>query len=141
MIILDTNVLSELMRGDGADRRVLAWLRAAPERLTTTVITRAEVLSGLTVLPAGARRDALVRAAEEAFAGLAPVLPLADDCARVYADVVAERSAAGLPVAQMDALIAAIARVHGAGIATRNTSDFDGLGLRLIDPWTAGERA
>ena len=62
-------------------------------------------------------------------------LPLAPECAEEYASVVATRRTAGRPIGGMDALIAAIARVSGASLATRDTGDFDALGLDLIDPW------
>lgn len=138
MIILDTNVISELMRGEAkSDRRVVEWARALSEQPVSTVINHAEILSGLAVLPAGRRRAQLLARAENTLLNLGPALPLTPDCAGAYAAIVAERKAAGSPIGQMDGLIAAIARTTGAAIATRNISDFDSLGLRLVDPWTA----
>ena len=138
MIIIDTNVISELMRGEAkSDRRVVTWVRALSEQPVSTVINHAETLSGLAALPAGKRRRQLLAQAENILLNLGPALPLTPDCAGAYAAIVAERRSAGLPIGQMDGLIAAIARTTGAGIATRNISDFEGLGLRLVDPWSA----
>lgn len=136
MIILDTNVTSELMLGDArGDRRVLTWARGLGEQPVSTVINRAEIFSGITVLLLGERRTRLLSEAESVLGTLGPTLDLTENCALAYADIVAERRTVGRPIDTMDGLIAAIARTHGAGIATRNISDFDGLGLRLIDPW------
>lgn len=137
MIILDTNVISEAMRGSSADRSVLSWIRSLREQPVTTVVNRAELLSGVALLPDGKRRDALAASAREALAGLGVCLPLTPEAADEYADIVATRRHGGRPIGGMDALVAAIARVSGAGIATRNTDDFAGLGLDLIDPWHA----
>lgn len=135
MIILDTNVISEVMRGPYADPTVLTWLRSLREQPVTTVINRAEILAGLALLPAGAKRDKLVETAERAFSTLGIVLPLVPESASVYAEIVALRRRAGKPIGGIDALIAAIARLAGASIATRDISGFEGLGLELIDPW------
>lgn len=137
MIILDTNVISEAMRGSRADARVLTWIRALRERPVTTVVNRAEVLAGVALLPPGARRDGLATAADEAFAGLGVCLPLVPECAADYAAIVSSRRAAGHPIGAMDALVAAIARVSDASIATRDVSDFAGLGLSVVDPWAS----
>lgn len=135
MIILDTNVLSELVRGTHANPQVLAWARTLGEQPVTTVINRAEVLTGLALLPAGRRRTELTAAVDRAFAALPACLPLTAECADAYADIVATRRTEGRPIGGMDALIAAIARVTGAKIATRDTDGFEGLGLTVIDPW------
>ena len=135
MIILDTNVISEAMRGPRADTRVIAWIRGLTEQPVTTVVNRAQILAGIALLPAGERREHLAAAAGRAFSGLGTCLPLIPECAEEYGAVVALRSAAGRPIGSMDALIAAIARVSGAGLATRNISDFEGLDLELVDPW------
>lgn len=135
MIILDTNVISELMRGPRSSPVVLAWLRSLPEMPVTTVINRAEIMAGIAVLPAGRRKERLTIAGRAAFDQLGAVLPLAAECADTYAGIVATRRAMGRPVGGMDALIAAIATASGASLATRDSADFDGLGLTLIDPW------
>lgn len=137
MIILDTNVTSELMRGRQADPAVLTWARSQRDAVTT-VINRAEVLSGIAVLPEGRRKARLHEAAEAAFATLGTTLPLVPECAPEYAAIVATRRRLGRPIGAMDALIAAIARVAGASIATRNLDDFSGLDISLVDPWSGG---
>lgn len=139
MIILDTNIISEAMRGSAANPMVLLWLRSLREVPVTTVLNRAEILAGIALLPAGTRKDRLRSAADVALSGLAVCLPLVPECAVEYADIVASRRAAGRPIGGMDAIIGAIARVSDAAIATRDTSDFDGLGLTLIDPWSGAQ--
>lgn len=135
MIILDTNVISEVMRGPRADPRVLDWVRSLGSVPVTTVVNRAEILAGIAILPGGQRRDLLEAAAHEAFDGLGVCLPLMPEASSSYARIVADRSAAGRPVGAMDALIAAIATVAGASLATRDVADFGDLGLTLINPW------
>jgi toxin FitB len=136
VIILDTNVISELMRGPATDRRVLGWARSLRRQPVTTVINRAEILAGLAVLPAGSRRDGLLRGAHRVFTTTGECLPLLADQAGAYAEVVAARRGAGRPVQALDGLIAAIARDRDAAIATRDTSGFSGLGLEVVNPWT-----
>ena len=135
MIILDTNVVFELMRGADASRAVLDWVRGLSEQPVTTVITRAEILAGVALLPAGTRRDRLESVATAAFDTLGVCLPLVPECAAEYADIVAARRTSGRPISAMDGLIAAIARVSASAVATRDLSDFEGIGLDLIDPW------
>ncbi len=136
MIILDTNVLTALMRGEDVDRRVVRWLSGVAEQPAITAVTRAEIMSGIALLPPGQRRSALRAAAEAAFASLTECLPFDAAAADEYAAVLAGRRAAGRPISVQDAMIAAIARRSGAGLATRNTRDFEGLGLRLVDPYS-----
>ena len=138
MIVLDSNVISALMRGADSDARAVRWASALTEQPVTAVIVRAEILSGIALLPDGKRKSALRRAADDAFTLVRDCLPLLPSGADEYAAVIQERSAAGRPIGKMNALIAAIARVNNAGIATRDTADFDGLGLRLVNPWEAG---
>ena len=135
MIILDTNVIAEAMRGPRADSRVLDWLSSLRQHPVTTVINRAEIMAGIALLPAGSRRERLRAAADEAFGVLGACLPLVSECAGEYGDIVASRRAAGLLIGGLDALIASIARVSGARLATRDVADFSGLGIELIDPW------
>lgn len=140
MIVLDTNVISELMRGE-PDPAVLAWVVAQPRALLyTTRINQAEILYGIAALPEGRRRAALAAAAEamfaEDFAGR--ILPLEAQAAARYPGVVLARHRAGHPIEKFDALIAAIALAAGAEIVTRDTGGFAGCGLSLIDPWTSG---
>ncbi len=137
MIILDTNVVSELMKPVPA-AAVGAWVsRQASSALYTTSITEAEILHGVALLPASQRRTRLQAAAEAMFAEdfRGRVLPFASAAARAYALIAAERRRAGRPISHFDVQIAAIARSTGAAVATRNTPDFEGCGLELVDPW------
>lgn len=136
MIVLDTNVLSELMREDAAPR-VLDW--AGSEQSTslfTTSIAEAEIFYGLAVLPRGKRRRALEGAASGLFADFdRRVLPFDSDAARAYGEIAAARRRKGRPISTADAQIAAIVRSRGARLATRNAVDFEGCGITVIDPW------
>lgn len=137
MIILDTNVLSEILR-PAPEPRVLDWLSTQPRAsVFTTTITRGEILFGIRVLPSGKRRDGLWEAARKIFDIDLEGQVLAFDGAAAdeYAEISAARRAAGRPIAQFDAQIAGITRSRGARLATRNLSDFDACGLDVIDPW------
>ena len=140
MIVVDTNVISELMRGE-PHPAVVAWVAAQPRALLyTTHINQAEILYGIAALPEGRRRAALATAAEamfaEDFAGR--ILPFKAAAAARYPGIVLARRRAGNPIEKFDALIAAVALAAGAEVATRDTGGFAGCGLTLIDPWTAG---
>ena len=137
-VVLDTNVISELMRAE-PDSRVERWVRSTPPNLIyTTSVTLAEVLSGIARLPAGRRRTRLGAAAGDVFEAFADqVLPFDAAAADHYASIVVEREHAGTPIAGFDAQIAAICRSHRAALATCNTHDFNRLGLDLVDPWLA----
>lgn len=135
MIVLDTNVISELMRGPHASARVLAWVRSLPEQPVTTVINRAEILAGLKILPPGRRRDRLSDVAVRALDTLGVCLPLVPECAAAYADIVAIRRRLGHPIGAMDGLIAAITRYTGSVLATRDVGDFEHTGVELVNPW------
>lgn len=138
-ILLDTNVVSELLR-PSPDPAVESWVadRDASE-LHFSAVGEAELRYGVAVLPAGRRRNALAAAIEailsEDFENR--VLPFDSAAARVYADIGAARRAAGRPFAPADCQIAAIARSRGLAVATRNTRDYLGMGLDLFDPWAA----
>jgi predicted nucleic acid-binding protein len=139
VIVLDTNVVSELMRSR-ADARVVAWVDELPAgEVYLTAITTAELRYGVARLPEGSRRtdlaDRVARMIEDDFAGR--VLPFDDDAAAHFADVAAARERAGRRVTTADTQIAAICRSHGAELATRNTRDFVHTGVQLVDPWTA----
>lgn len=138
-VVLDTNVVSELMR-PAPDERVVTWVNGvSPATVCTTSVTMAEVLSGIARLPTGRRRAVLDEAADEISAAFADrVLSFDAAAAGDYADVVVEREHAGAPIGGFDAQIAAICRTHRAVLATRNTDDFARLGLDLIDPWITG---
>ena len=137
MIVVDTNVLSELMKPKPATK-VIDWMAAQPAAsLYTTNITQAEILHGLMLLPPSRRRSALEAAAMsmfgEDFGGR--ILGFGSDVAPTYAQIASDRRRAGRPIPHFDAQIAAIARFMGAAIATRNTADFDGCGVTVVDPW------
>ena len=138
MIILDTNVVSELMR-PAPSSAVVSWVsrRDAPT-LFFSAVSEAELRLGVAIMPAGRRRDEIEAAIEamlrEDFASR--ILPFDSAAARAYAEIAAARRAAGRPVATMDVQIAAIARSHNMAVATRNTRDFTGTGVDLADPWT-----
>ena len=137
VIILDTNVVSEPLQLR-PDPRVAAWARAvADRRLCTTAITLGELAYGLAKLPSGHRRDGLRTAIDAAIATLGPdgVLPYDRAAAALVGDILVARERMGRPIQRADAQIAAICRHAGAALATRNTADFDGLGLDLINPW------
>ena len=140
MIVLDTNVISELMRAE-PHPAVLAWVTAQPRAmLYTTSISQAEILYGIAALPRGRRRTALAAAAEAMFTEdiAERVLPFNGATAAHYAEIVVARRQAGNPIEAFDALIAATALAAGAGVATRDIAGFQGCGLRtLIDPWNA----
>ena len=136
MTILDTNVVSELMRSDPASG-IASWVRDRDRReLRTTAITLAEIRYGIARLPDGRRKQALLAAADEIFSAFSEqVLPVDTAAAEHYAVIVSGRERAGKPIAGFDALIAAVCRSHGAALATRNVSDFEGTGIEVIDPW------
>ncbi|MGP0100777.1 MAG: type II toxin-antitoxin system VapC family toxin [Solirubrobacteraceae bacterium] len=137
MILLDTNVLSELIRPK-PDERVTEWLDSLDSAaVATTAITAAELLYGVARLPAGQRRERL----DEAIRGLIEddlegrVEPFDAAAATHYAALVCERDNARRPISTADGQIAAICRKLGATLATRNTSDFQDTGVELFDPW------
>ena len=140
MIIVDTNVVSELLRPT-PEPRVEAWLAARDGLdIYLTAISEAELRYGVAIMEQDKRRDALTetidRILRDDMAGR--VLAFDSAAAEAYATVAASRRAAGRPIAQADCQIAAIARARGAKVATRNTGDFEGCGIDVIDPWAAG---
>jgi len=136
--ILDTNVISEVM-ATAPFEVALDWIsnRRVVDELFITTITIAEILYGIELLALGTRRDKLSAAAEamfaEDFAG--KILVFDERAARSFSQIAAQRRKHGRPIAEFDAQIAAIAQIHSAVLATRNTSDFAGCGVRLINPW------
>lgn len=136
MIVVDTNVISELMR-PVPDREVATWVAAqSADTFFTTVISVAEVQYGLERLPAGKRREALESKATEVFTVFEDRILAFDAAAgRRYGRLVAARDATARPIGMADAQIAATCLVHGAVLATRNGGDFALTGLDVVDPW------
>jgi predicted nucleic acid-binding protein len=138
MMTLDTNVLSELMR-KVPEKRVVDWLSLQPQaQLVITAITASEILYGIAKLAQGKRQMAL-RAAftamlDEDFQGR--VIPFDHAAAIRYADVVSTRERIGRPIHMADAQIAAICLAHDSALVTRNTKDFSGIGLSVLNPWS-----
>jgi predicted nucleic acid-binding protein len=138
MIVLDTNVLSEALR-PVPEPSVLDWLENQPRAsLFITTVTRGEILYGIRLLADGTRRRGLWEAAKKIFdADFADqVLSFDSDAADMYADIAASRRTAGKPISQFDAMIVAMARSRGAGLATRNVKDFEDCGVDIINPWS-----
>ena len=139
MIVLDTNVLSELLRPTPVSR-VLAWVSAQPSgSVFTTTVTQGEILYGIQLLPDGRRRRGLEEAALAIFGEdfAETLLSFDSDAAIAYAQIGAARRRAGRPITQFDAMIAAMARSRGASLATRNTKDFEDCGIEVVNPWSA----
>ena len=136
MIIVDTNVLSEFMRPHPA-AQVVRWLEAAsPSSLALTAISVMEITYGVARLPAGQRRDDTRmrwESIQAAWTGTFLTLGLAESVAA--GEVLGARAAIGRPITTADAQIAGMSLASGAAIATRNTRDFEGLGIDLINPW------
>ena len=137
MIVLDTNVLSELIK-PAPMTAVTEWVASQPATsIYTTSITQAEILHGIMLMPSGKRRSSIEAAVEAIFSQDfgGRVLAFGSDAAHHYARIAATRRRAGHPISHFDAQIAAIARATGSAVATRNISDFQGCGVKLIDPW------
>lgn len=137
MIVLDTNVISEVVRPH-PNASVVAWLESLSDDVAITAITLAELLAGVHRLPDGRRRTALAARIESAlqpYRQSTAVLAFDDTAADHYADILAAREQAGLPISTADAQIAAICRSNDAVCATRNTKDFVGTGIELVNPW------
>lgn len=137
MIVLDTNVISELTR-QTPDPGVLSWLDSqTASEVATTAVTAAELWYGVARLPAGHRNRELTAAIRglltEDFHGR--VLPFDERASVRYADIVSSREQIGRPIGVADAEIAAICRDLGATLATCNIADFEETGIELINPW------
>ena len=140
MIVLDTNVISELTRQAPAPG-VISWLDSlAAAEVSTTAITAAELLYGVAKMSAGHRKAELAAAVHgllsDDFHGR--VLSFDEHAAGRYADIVTDRERLGRPIGVADAQIAAICRTVDATLATRNTNDFEETGIELINPWKLG---
>jgi len=137
MVILDTNVVSELIR-PSPDARVLRWFsNQAAEDLHITVVTMAGILYGIELIAASRRRDAVRTGAEKMFETVFAdrMLTFEERAAVAFSQIAPARRRQGKPIAESDAQIAAITRVHGATLATRNPYVFEGCGVRLVNPW------
>ena len=137
MIVLDTNVISEVFK-PAPDGQVLAWMaRQSGEALFTTAITRGELLFGVHRMPEVRRKQSLMhgllRILDERLAGR--ILSYDDRAADAHVTIAVARRMQGLRASQSDEMIAGIARAHGASLATRNVRDFEECGITLIDPW------
>lgn len=137
MIVLDTDVLSELMRPSPSPR-VTNWIakQPAPE-LFTTAITEAEILYGIELLARGKRREHLLAAAQAMFAEdlAGRIFDFDSDAAPAFAEIATHHRSLGQPINHADAQIAAIVRSKKATLATRNVVDFRNCGLVIVDPW------
>ncbi len=141
MILLDTNILSELMRPK-PEPKVVLWLDAQPEtEIWISAVALSEILMGLALLPDGKRKRMLIGAVfqmfQEDFAG--QCLPFDCEAAEIYARIISERNRMGRPISVEDAQIAAIALTANLTLATRNVKDFSNIGkLKIINPWGDG---
>jgi toxin FitB len=138
MIVLDTNVLSELTR-IAPSERVFEWVANQPRSITfTTAITQAEMLYGIELLPEGKRRTMLLAAVQQTlgvdFADR--ILPFDSYAAVSCGWIRASRHTIGRPISEADAQIAAIVHSRGGLLATRNTADFEHCGIKVLNPWT-----
>ncbi len=136
MIVLDTNVVSEVMK-PSADPAVSAWLNdQVAETLYLSSVTLAELLFGIGALPAGRRKDALAATLDGLLALFGRrVLPFDADAARCFAPLATKARAVGKGFPTPDGYIAAIAVANGFTVATRDTGPFEAAGVTAIDPW------
>ncbi len=137
MILIDTNVISEVMRLE-TDSRVKAWIDGRMRgEIGISAITVAEILYGCRSLPDGRRQNQLLEAAAEVFDEHFHDRIFAFDhrAAVEYAEIVIGRERIGTPISMADAQIAAICLANGADLATRNTKDFENTGITLVNPW------
>ena len=137
MILLDTNVVCELMRRE-PNAQVVAWIEERPRsRLGITSITQAEILYSIELLPKGRRKHALLTTAQTMFSEdfRGRIYPFNGDAAYAFAKTSAVRQTQGKPISQLDAQIAAIVQTVGAELATRNVTDFEECGIKVLNPW------
>jgi len=137
MIVLDTNVLSELIRPQ-PQPCVIDWMeRQSDAVLRTTVITQAELFYGVFLLPSGKRREEKTQKIQTIFEKNmhGKVWEFDSAACMLYAQIASAKRKSGRPISPFDAMIAAITQAHGATLATRNTKDFVDCGIRLVNPW------
>jgi len=137
MVLLDTNVISELMKIVG-NQNVQSWMDGIPaHQLYISAISKAEIEYGVSILPDGQKKDQIWKLANlvlELFGDR--ILPFNTDSTQSFAKIKSNRKKIGRPISYADAQIAAIALQHGFKLATRNTADFESIeGLELINPW------
>jgi len=137
VIILDTNVVSELMRPVPSSQIAKWFSKFSADDLHSSSITLAEILYGIELLPLGKRKTELLAGAKRLFDIVLEnrILVFDEPAAQHFSQIASRRRRLGRPIAEFDAQIAAIASVHGATLATRNTADFEGCGIRLANPW------
>ncbi len=139
MIIVDTNVVSELMH-EIPDRRVAVWMdHEVPDQVFTTAVTKAEIYYGIQIKMPGKKRSRLEAFADAIFGDTFKdrILPFDSNAAAHFAEVLARRKAEGRRMSEFDAQIAAITRAHSAVLATRSVRDFESCGIQLLNPWNA----
>jgi predicted nucleic acid-binding protein len=137
MVVLDTNVISELFK-PRPEAKVMDWVANLPgEKLFTTAVTRGELLFGLYCMPKGRRRSNLLHGLARLFERKLEghVLAYDGDAAGAHAAIAAARRARGRASSQADAMIAGIVHSRGATLVTRNVRDFEDCGIDLLDPW------
>jgi toxin FitB len=137
VIVLDTNIISEITR-PAPEPGVILWLDSLrSDEVGTTAVTAAELLYGVARMPAGRRKTELAAAVRGLLGDdfRDRVLPFDEHCASRHADIVCGRETLGRPIGVADAQIAAICRTAEATLATRNTDDFSGTGIEMINPW------
>ena len=143
MIVLDTNVLSELMRQQPAES-VLAWAdQLSPQEVAITAMNEAAILQGIARLPNSQRKQQLEQGWDALLTTVLqhPVLPFDSGAAHWFAALVSHRERMARSISTADAVIAATALAHDGQLATRNTADFAAIGLPLISPWSLDGRS
>lgn len=136
MIVIDTNVLSELLKRE-PDQNVKSWMSRQPmTSVFTTTVTQAEILHGVALLPDGKRKNKMMEAVQTLFLKrfMGRILPFDIEAAVDYAEIASLRRASGIPISQFNAQIAAITRTRGASLVTRNSDDFRDCGIKVINP-------
>jgi toxin FitB len=138
MIVLDTNVISEMLRLVPSPE-VARWVSSqAASALYTTAVTEAEIRVGASMMPTGKRKAQLQATVDQTFSQVfaGRILPFDSAAAAIYAEITAGRRSIGRPISPFDAQIAAIARANGAeAIVTRNVDDFMSVGVEIVNPW------
>lgn len=138
MMILDTNVVSELMRPN-PEENVVEWIISQDSKdLYLTTVSEAELRYGVEIMPVGKRREGLRAVMDAMFREdfAERILPFDSPSVQAYAVIAASRRSAGRPISHSDCQIAAIASAHSASVATRDVSGFEGCGVNVVNPWT-----